>query len=254
MTHPGLNPPASKKRLTLVSFNIQAGARSDRYHDYVTKAWQHILPGPSKTKNINDIAKAIAEFDVVCLQEADGGSVRSGFVHQAHRLAQLAGFATVLDQRNRKVGLKTLPFACSGNAILARLQCGNSREHTLPGAVPGRGAIEASIAGVHIFNLHLSLTANAQRAQLEYLAEHIGGKNGPLIVAGDFNCSDESPAVRAFVSALKLNIAPVGPSFPSWAPKRRIDLILYRGLELKRAWTLPMLASDHLAVAAEFGG
>jgi endonuclease/exonuclease/phosphatase family metal-dependent hydrolase len=243
-----------KKTFTVASFNIQAGARSDRYHDYVTKAWQHILPGPSKTENIRAIANAIARFDLVCLQEADGGSTRSGFVHQAHRLAELADFTTVLDQRNRKVGLKALPFACSGNAILARTACENWREHALPGAVQGRGAIEANLTGVNIFNLHLSLTANAQRMQLAYLAEHIAGKSGPLIVAGDFNCSTESPAVRQFIQALNLSVAEVGPSFPSWAPKRRIDLILYRGLALKKSWALPMLASDHLAVVAQFDG
>ena len=244
----------AERGFTIASFNIQAGARADRYHDYVTKAWQHVLSGPSKSTNLVAIAKAIAEFDLVCLQEADGGSTRSAFVHQAHRLANLANFGTVLDQRNRKVGLKHLPFSCSGNAVLARQGCSDWKEHPLPGTVKGRGVIAASFEGVRVFNLHLSLTANAQRIQLDYIAEQIAllPKAEPVIVTGDFNATPEAPAVRAFIETLNLQMAPTAATFPSWAPKRQIDLVLYRGLKLKRSWTLPVLASDHLGVAAEF--
>ena len=241
---------------TIASFNIQAGARADRYHDYVTKAWQHVLSGPSKTDNLAAIALAIAEFDLVCLQEADGGSTRSAFVHQAHRIANLANFGTVLDQRNRKVGLKKLPFSCSGNAVLARQGCNDWKDHALPGTVKGRGVIAADFPGVRVFNLHLSLTANAQRIQLDYIAEHIAQQSEaePVIITGDFNATPNAPAVRAFIESLNLKIAPTAATFPSWAPTRQIDLILYRGLKLMRSWTLPMLASDHLGVAAEFAG
>ena len=248
-----------ERAFTIASFNIQAGARADRYHDYVTKAWQHVLSGPSKSDNLVAIATAVSEFDLVCLQEADGGSTRSAFVHQAHRLANLANFGTVLDQRNRKVGLKHLPFSCSGNTVLARQGCNNWQEHPLPGAVKGRGVIAARFEsmqalGLNLFNLHLSLTANAQRIQLEYIAQLIDRlpKTEAVIVTGDFNATPNTPAVRAFIESLQLGIAPTAATFPSWAPTRQIDLILYRGLKLKRSWTLPMLASDHLGVAAEF--
>ncbi len=245
-----------ERGFSIASFNIQAGARADRYHDYVTKAWQHVLSGPSKSDNLTAIATAISNFDLVCLQEADGGSTRSAFVHQAHRIANLANFGTVLDQRNRKVGLKHLPFSYSGNAVLARQGCNDWKEHALPGTVKGRGVIAAGFAGIRVFNLHLSLTANAQRMQLDYIAQLIAllPKTEPVIVTGDFNATPNAPAVRAFIENLELEIAPTATTFPSWAPTRQIDLILYRGLKLSRSWTLPVLASDHLGVAAEFLG
>lgn len=246
----------AERGFSIASFNIQAGARADRYHDYVTKAWQHVLSGPSKSTNLAAIADAIADFDLVCLQEADGGSTRSAFVHQAHRIANLAHFGTVLDQRNRKVGLKQLPFSCSGNAVLARQGCNDWKEYALPGTVKGRGVIAAGFEGVRVFNLHLSLTANAQRMQLDYIAEQISllPKSEPVIVTGDFNATPDAPAVRAFIETLSLAIAPTSATFPSWAPKRQIDLILFRGLALMRSWTMPVLASDHLGVAAQFSG
>jgi endonuclease/exonuclease/phosphatase family metal-dependent hydrolase len=245
-----------KKTLQVVSFNMHAGARADRFSDYLTNAWQHMLPSPGKTSNLAEIADALARFDLVCLQEADGGSTRSGFVHQSQQLALLAKFDTVIDQRNRKVGLKALPFTCSGNSILARAACHVWQDHALPGAVKGRGALAAQIdtpiGALRVINVHLSLTPKAQRAQLNYLQTLIAQDQQPLLLTGDFNCTPEQAVLQDFLHASALTLAPTPPSFPSWAPKRRIDLMLYRGLKLRKCWALPMLASDHLAVAAEF--
>jgi endonuclease/exonuclease/phosphatase family metal-dependent hydrolase len=247
--------------IKIVSFNIQAGVRADRYGDYLTKSWQHIFPHAEKAQNLSLIAAAVAPFDVVCLQEADGGSMRSGLVHQSRYIAAVAQFPSVLDQRNRQVGFKALPFANSGNAILSRIAPSTWAQHRLPGA--GRGALEATfdlLAATHaqpasqcrIFNLHLALTPAAQQAQLAFLAAEISRWPHALIVTGDFNCTPDSLALQSFLHQTGLQLVDTAPSFPSWAPKRRIDLIAYRGMALKASWMLPMLASDHLGVAAEF--
>jgi endonuclease/exonuclease/phosphatase family metal-dependent hydrolase len=229
--------------IKIVSFNIQAGVRADRYGDYLTKSWQHIFPHAEKAQNLSLIAAAVAPFDVVCLQEADGGSMRSGLVHQSRYIAAVAQFPSVLDQRNRQVGFKALPFANSGNAILSRIAPSTWAQHRLPGA--GRGALEAT------FDL-LAATHAAQQAQLAFLAAEISRWPHALIVTGDFNCTPDSLALQSFLHQTGLQLVDTAPSFPSWAPKRRIDLIAYRGMALKASWMLPMLASDHLGVAAEF--
>lgn len=237
----------------VLSFNMHAGARAAGFRDYVTKAWQHVLPSPGKMVNLREIANAIAGFDVVCLQEADGGSTRSGFMHQSHQLAMLAGFATVIDQRNRKVGLKTLPFACSGNSILAQRVCQSWKEHSLPARLPGRGVLQAQFGELSVFNVHLALTPSAQQIQLEFLAGLINTCASPqVLLMGDFNCTPNSAPIRWFREHAQLQWLPTGMSFPSWSPQRQIDLIFYRGLKVNSTWILPTLASDHLAVAAEF--
>ena len=249
MTHFDANPDL----LRVLSFNMHAGARADGFGDYLTKAWQHILPSPSKITNLREIASAIAGFDMVCLQEADGGSTRSGFMHQSHQLAMLAGFSTVIDQRNRKVGLKSLPFACSGNSILARRECVAWKEHSLPARLPGRGVLVAQFGELTIFNVHLALTPSAQQIQLEFIAGLINACTSPqVLLMGDFNCTPNSPPLTWFRKHAQLQWLPTGMSFPSWAPQRQIDLIFYRGLKVSNTWILPTLASDHLAVAAEF--
>lgn len=244
---------AVPERLRVLSFNMHAGARAAGFRDYVIKAWQHVLPSPGKLINLQEIAAAITGFDVVCLQEADGGSTRSGFLHQSHQLAMLAGFGTVIDQRNRKVGLKSLPFACSGNSILARRSCQAWQEHALPARLPGRGVLQAQFGALSVFNVHLALTPSAQKIQLEFLAGLINACASPQVVlTGDFNCIPSSPPLRWFREHVQLHWLPTGMSFPSWSPQRQIDLIFYRGLTVRDTWILPTLASDHLAVAAEF--
>lgn len=76
-------------RLRLLSFNIQVGINTERYRHYVTRSWQHLLPHAGRTLNLQRIAGLLADFDLVALQEVDGGSLRSGFVNQVERLAQL---------------------------------------------------------------------------------------------------------------------------------------------------------------------
>jgi endonuclease/exonuclease/phosphatase family metal-dependent hydrolase len=239
--------------VNLLSFNMMAGARVDRAAHYLTKSWQHVLPGADKHRTLSEIAKLIQPFDVVCLQEVDGGSARSGFVHQGERLQATAGFPFFADQRNRRVGHAALPFSCSGNAILSRSALAHTQNIVLPGNIRGRGALLMRTHQATIVNVHLSLTQSAQIRQLNYLAELLAPLNPPvLIVTGDFNCAPASAAVADFCAALTLHVAPTAASFPSWRPVRHIDLILYRGCELVSCLTGRSLASDHLPVSAQF--
>ena len=68
--------------LNLLSFNIQVGIKTSAYRHYVTKGWKHVLPHESRIKNLKRIADLVSDYDVVSLQEIDGGSIRSGFVNQ----------------------------------------------------------------------------------------------------------------------------------------------------------------------------
>ena len=84
--------PHAPRRLRLLSANIQAGASTRSYSDYVTRPWNHVLPRREKRNNLDALADLATPFDVVGLQEADPGSLRSGFLNQTHYLAERAGF------------------------------------------------------------------------------------------------------------------------------------------------------------------
>ena len=90
-TTPADEPSAA--RLQLLSCNILAGGSMSRYRDYFTQSWKQVLPARSKRGNLDNFAKLLADFDLVGLQEADAGSLRSGFLNQTQYLAAAAGFA-----------------------------------------------------------------------------------------------------------------------------------------------------------------
>jgi endonuclease/exonuclease/phosphatase family metal-dependent hydrolase len=238
------------ERLRLLSFNMHAGARTDALHDYVVRSWQHVLPDQDKRVHLREIAEVLRDFDVVALQEVDGGSTRSLFLHQAEHLAKLAGFSECIDQRNRLLGFKRFPILHSGNAVLSRVKAQHVELLALPDKLRGRGAIVVQFAQWTLVNVHLSLAPAAQMRQLQFMSDTLKRFNGAIVIVGDFNCSADHPGVRHLSDALGLHVAPAPPSFPAWNPKRAIDLMLFRGLDLFDVHALPMLASDHLPIAA----
>ena len=93
--------PAPQRTLRLLSCNILAGASVQRYSDYFTRSVNAVLPGPSKLANLDSLAELLHEFDVVGLQEADAGSLRSGFLNQTRYIAEAAGMPFWSHQPNR---------------------------------------------------------------------------------------------------------------------------------------------------------
>src|SRR5207244_4490797 len=102
-------------RLRLLSCNIQAGSSTQRYGDYVSRSWSHVLPA-GKRDNLIAIAGLCKDYDIVGLQESDAGSLRSGFTNQTHRIAEMAGFPYWSHQPNRRVG----GITHSANGLLSR--------------------------------------------------------------------------------------------------------------------------------------
>src|SRR5690606_34203211 len=130
--------PAEPRQLRLLSCNILAGASMRRYRDYVTHSVKHMLPA-GKRANLDGLARLLGDFDVVGLQEADAGSLRSGFLNQTQYLAENAGFPFWSHQANRRVSR----LAHSSNGLLAREQPHEVLDYPLPGRIPGRGALWA---------------------------------------------------------------------------------------------------------------
>jgi endonuclease/exonuclease/phosphatase family metal-dependent hydrolase len=250
------SPPADAraepgKRLSLLSANIQAGARTDSYSDYVSKPWAHVLPHPTKRGNLDQLAGLLSEFDLVGLQEADPGSLRSGFLNQTHYLAEAAGFPFWSHQPNRRVG----PIASSANGLLSRIEPDEVRDYPLPGRIPGRGVLWARYGegpyALIVLIAHLSLSAKARMVQLGYLGELL--QEAPHgVLMGDFNCESDAAEMRMLYRQCRLLPPDCHlPTFPSWRPQRAIDHILAtEGVRVERRWALPSVPSDHLATAA----
>ncbi len=239
-------------RLRLLSCNILAGGTVDRYRQYVTRGLTHVLPGVGKLANLDRLASLATEFDLVGLQEADAGSLRSGFLNQTQYLAQAAGMPFWSDQPNRRVA----KLARSANGLLSRLAPREVLDYPLPGRIPGRGALVAHFGHgrntLVVVVVHLSLGQQARTRQVEFLAELLQGHRH-VVLMGDMNCTPQSPELERLFCITSLQPPePALPTYPSWRPHRAIDHILVtQEVQVIRRWTLESTFSDHLPMAIE---
>lgn len=245
-------PVADGRRLRLLTYNIQAGIATSRYHQYVTHSWRHVLPCPARRGNLNRIANMIQHYDIVGLQEADAGSLRSGYVNLTEYLAGRAGFPHWYDQTNRNFGM----FAQHSMGVLSRMRATEITEHRLPGAIPGRGALLVRYgqgrAALVLMLVHLALGRRARQRQLAFIAE-IASEQRNLILMGDLNCCSDSPEISALIEHAGLR-EPMHDlhTFPSWRPIRNIDHILVSpSLQVVDVNVLNYPLSDHLPISME---
>lgn len=240
------------RRLKLLSYNIQAGIATNGYRHYLTHSWKHVLPCPKRLDNLDRIARLLGGFDMVGLQEVDGGSLRSGFINQTEYLALSARFPYWYDQTNRNLG----KFAQHSTGLLSRVCPAEVTEVKLPGMIPGRGALTVRFGhgadALILVIAHLALGKRARFRQLECIAGIIGTYRH-AIVMGDMNCGTESREIDWLVKHTDLREpAHHLPTFPSWRPSRNLDQILVSSsLKVERIEALNYLFSDHLPIVME---
>ena len=212
----------SERTLTLLSCNIQAGARTGSYGEYITRGWSNVLPA-GKRSNLDQIAELVKPYDVIGLQESDPGSLRSGFMNQTHYLAERSELPFWSHQPNRRVG----GIASSANGLLSRLPLHEVLDYPLPGRLPGRGALLARLgidartaedgccgmAGAFGFHpRHYAVSAKIGEAAL--LPAVRAASEDTMIIASGYSCreqiaqmTDRNALHIAEVVALALNRA-----------------------------------------------
>ncbi len=248
---PAPDVPA-ERRLRLLSCNILAGASVHRYSEYVTRSISAVLPGRSKLDNLDRLAEVLPQFDVIGLQEADAGSLRSGFLNQTRYLAETSGMPFWSYQPNRAMAR----VAHTANGLISRLEPRSVLDYPLPSRIPGRGALLAQFGegeqALAVMIAHLSLSASSRARQLGFIAELL--QDFPhAVLMGDLNSEAGSKEMQQLFAKCSLQPpAQPTPTFPSWKPRRALDHILTSpAVHLEKVWALPQAFSDHLPLAAE---
>lgn len=238
-------------RLTLLSFNIQAGIATTRFSDYFTGSWKHLVAHRGSIGTIEQIAEVLKQYDVVALQEVDGGSLRSRFLNQVVHLASLGNFPFWHQQLNRNLG----HLGQFSNGLLSRLVPYHVEDHRLPG-LPGRGAFVVKYGHpdnpLVVVGVHLALGEKYRNAQLAYLRDVLS-RYRHVVVMGDFNCLPED-LINSPFSELELRLMEADQgTYPSWSPDKHIDHILVSPtLQASQHQVLmDCVLSDHLPVATE---
>lgn len=247
-----LNGRNRRTRLKLLSYNVQVGIATMRRLDYVAHCWKHFLPHTARQDNLRHIAALLQDFDIVGLQELDGGSFRTNFINQAEFLAREAGFQCWHEKINRNIGV----VAKHSLGVLSRLHSTAVSRHKLPGGLPGRGALVVEFGPAHeplaLMLVHLSLGAKARKKQVEFLAD-IVRQYTHVILMGDMNCQLDSEEMSLLKRRTGLKASGCTmPSYPSWNPTHRIDHILVSShIRIEHARVLNYPLSDHLPIAME---
>ena len=215
------------------------------------------------------VVEVIAHYspDLVLLQEVDDACRRS----RRDRQVDLLGEALGLEHRAFFPNVRALGGGAYGNAILSRFPIAAARnlDLTSPGH-KSRSALHAALDVVpphggrarilHVFNMHLGLSAPERRWQLErFLESHpLAGLHAraPVIIGGDLN--------DVWGRLGRVHLAPAGfegqarpaRTFPAWAPVRALDAIYVRGdLKVRHLFRSHLrqarFASDHLPLYAE---
>lgn len=213
------------------------------------------------------ISRVIAHYepDVVLLQEVDAGARRSNRDRQVDLLGERLGFR----HRTWYSNVRVRGGGVYGNAILSRFPFQQTRniDLTMP-LKKRRSVLHASLRvpgkeerdrTLHVYNLHLGLSARERGRQLErFLGSHPFlrlHQRTPVVVGGDFNDIWGTLGKRYLVPAGFSGQNRPTKTFPAWAPLRALDTIYVRGdakissihrshLEAARS------ASDHLPVFA----
>lgn len=249
IVHAAIEPPP----LRLLSYNIQAGIGTQRFGDYLLNGWKHVLPFPKRMQNLDHIAQLLSQFDLIGLQEADGGSLRSHFLNQIEYLAMRSNLPFWASRINRNLG----HWGQHALGMLSRVEPYNIERYALPGRIPGRGVVLADFdwhgQAVRVQVSHLSLSDRARKAQLDRLIARCREFDGVNLVMADFNClPNNQDLLRLCDSAgLKLPVAPP-LTYPSWKPKRAIDHILVsRNITIESVDALTFGVSDHTPLSMQ---
>lgn len=238
---------------------------------------QHGLSREGRATTADDLGAAVSglDVDVVALQEVDRGQPRSGEVDQARVVADTLGlthvrFAATLtgDVRRDKVSPERWGMAdgaAYGLAIASRwpvVAWFVKRLPRLPVRHPilragkvrlrddeQRGAVAAVLqtpdGPLTVASAHLSLLGPVAALQVRPLLRSVNTLPGPTVVCGDLNLDPWllGPLTPAWEMPRAL-------TFPARAPRRQIDHVLTRGIEIERVDAVELAISDHRGLLA----
>ena len=220
------------------------------------------VPGAGYLRNNKKNLKRIIDFikdidpDVAGLIEVDTGSIRSGNVNQAHAIAEAIGHYSLYECKYGEASIQSrMPIVRKqGNAFLAAPRVHGERFHYFDTGIK-RLIIELELEDVAVFLVHLSLKYRHRQQQLRHLHELIARCSKPVIVAGDFNTFWGENEMYLFMQAASLTSANTHglPSYPSSAPRKQLDFVLYGpGIRVTHFEMPAVQLSDHLPIVCEF--
>jgi endonuclease/exonuclease/phosphatase family metal-dependent hydrolase len=232
------------------------GAPESHSHSLLT-AHRYLRSSHRHFDRVRDFISEVGA-DITGVVEVDSGSFRSRRRNHVTELADSLSHHAVFSSKYQHGSLgRRLPILRhQGNAILSRDKAAHSQAHFLTFGFK-RLVLESHVCGVRVFLVHLALRRETRIKQLRDLCR-IVGKCGdePILVAGDFNAYRGVHELHEFQEHTGLLSANRNayPTFPTWAPTREIDFVLYSpGIRVDEFTVRhDVRLSDHLPLVLDF--
>ncbi len=241
--------------MRFILYNIRYGAGTGAHFHLPVPCAGYLKRSINVLKEITTFIKGV-DPDIIGLIEVDGGSYRTDKVCQANLIANELGHYHIFESKYGQLSIADrIPVLNrQGNAILSRSPIIKHHFHYFDRGVK-RLVIEAGLSQVTVFLVHLSLTYRSRQYQLERLHHLIRHVQGPIIVAGDFNLLWGLWELSLFLAATGLRNANINgfSSYPSKAPKKQLDLILYSPEIVINSFEISnVFYSDHAPLICDF--
>lgn len=245
-------PEPDRQRLRLMTYNIQVGIRTRQHWHYYRQAWRHVLPPVTHTRHLEPIARMLRGQDLIAVQEADAGSMRTRGINLLHFMAEKADYPHWHLHSHRNLA----PVARHGMGLLSRYPIFEHEPHTLPGRIPGRAAVVYRLGNavnpLTVVVTHLALGRADRDRQLRHIRDLLHNDEH-VILMGDLNCDHEELHQHPLFRERGF-LAPgdILHSYPSWRPDRQLDHILVTpDIDIVSSGTTAFKWSDHLPVTME---
>ena len=187
--------------------------------------------------------------DVLGLIEVDGGSWRNSGVDQADHITKVLDRSNVGEHCKYPPPFDIMPFFKHNmQALASKRPIDTSQAHLFTVGFK-RNVIEATVAGITFILCHLALGKGARLLQTRHLARIVRSIDRPVVLMGDLNAEPDSPELTSLVAQTDLRLVPLGETFPSWKPKKRLDHFLVSpDILVNTATALDIELSDHLPI------
>lgn len=249
--------------LFFVFFSVKGNAQEDTGENriLIRVLTYNILHGAT-TNGDNDldvVAKAIlkAKPDIAALQEVDYRTNRANKLDVTSEIGQCTNmvsiFAKAMDWDGGEYGqalLSTYTFLKTGKIDLPTHK-GNEPRISIESLLILPAGDTIRLVGTHLDHKK----DNTERIeQVKELNRRLQGENFPTILVGDLNDIPGSAPINILQSHWGTSYDPThpAPTFPSHAPEKKIDYVLYSPKErwkvVDRKVLCDTIASDHCAV------